>query len=157
LVGEIKHFLFILQNGIGSVFALSKEAVSRVVERGLGNDKKCPFSETPLTDAIFSRCIHSLNIILEDAVDGEGRTMFFLVHPENLLLPDKNLDFSNSWHLIKPGPNCCSDRLTAVVNIWNGQLYDMEYYIYKVHAFGRHRISEPLPRKKHLTDVLRNF
>jgi hypothetical protein len=142
------------------VYALSKESLSRVIEKGFGNSLKCPFVTGVPADYEFSHCLHTLNIVLEDAIDSYGRSLFFHEHPENLLFPDEEVngtDVSNYWHKMEKGPNCCSDRLTAITNIWNLQLYNLEYYIYKVHAFGRHRLPEPLPRKKTLEEVLKNY
>lgn len=94
-----------------------------------------------------------------DGVDENGRGRFFQnTQLEGALYPERFDEYDkNYWHKLKQGiGNCCSDRLIAVQGYGNEHCYYMEYFIYKVHAFGRHRKPEPLPRRFTLDELVKN-
>lgn len=141
------------------VYALSKRSFTRLIEKGFTNPEICNPSGT-VDDVEISNCLSHINVLQIDALDDEGKGMFFQNSPELALFPERLEDYDKLyWHKLKQGPgNCCSDRLIAMQNVWNTHLYYLEYFIYKVHAFGRHRLPEPLPRKKTLEEIVKgNF
>lgn len=138
-------------------YAISKRAFIRLIENGFTNEEVCPSTGTN-ADFLLTKCLKHLNVLQIDSIDDEGKGLFFQNSPEYALFPtkyDKNYD-KYFWHKLKQGPNnCCSDRMVAVQNVHGLHLYYMEYFIYKVHAFGRHRLPEPLPTKKTLEEIVK--
>lgn len=147
---------FLAEDYMIGVYAISKRAFTRFIEKGLVNPEICENSLSN-DDKALSKCLQRLNVLQIDSVDDEGKGMFFRENPENSLFPERYSDYDKwYWTKLKQGPNnCCSDRLIAIQNVFNTHLYYFEYFIYKVHAFGRHRLPEPLPRKKNLEELIK--
>jgi glycoprotein-N-acetylgalactosamine 3-beta-galactosyltransferase len=147
---------FLSEDYIVGVHAISKRALTRLVEKAFTNKEICSEGNGDL-DKEVSKCLQHVNVLQIDALDDEGKGMFFQNSPEAALFPDKAEEYDRwYWHKLKQGPNkCCSDRLIAIQNVWNTHLYYLEYFIYKVHAFGRHRLPEPLPKKKTLEEIVK--
>jgi glycoprotein-N-acetylgalactosamine 3-beta-galactosyltransferase len=141
-------------------YALSQRAFTRLIEKALTREEICSESGDD-GDKELSKCLQHVNVLQIDALDDEGKGMFFSNSPEAILFPEKTDENYDKWfwHKLTQGPNnCCSDRLIAIQNVYNSHLYYMEYFIYKVHAFGRHRLPEPLPQKKTLDEIVKeNF
>ncbi|CAG9797033.1 unnamed protein product [Chironomus riparius] len=137
-------------------YSISKRAFTRLIEKGFSNPQICD-PKAINDDQQISKCLQRLNVLQIDALDDEGKGMFFRENPESALFPEKIDEYDKwFWHKLKQGPNsCCSDRLIAIQNVFNTHLYYFEYFIYKVHAFGRHRLPEPLPRKKNLEEIIK--
>lgn len=148
---------FLVQDYMVGTYVISKRAFVRLIENGFTNNDTCAPNFANI-DVDLSTCLTRLNVLKIDAIDDEGKGLFFQNSPEAALFPEKidqNYD-KWFWHKLKQGsPNCCSDRMIAVQNVWNTHLYYMEYFIYKVHAFGRHRLPEPLPQKKTLEEIVK--
>lgn len=138
-------------------YALSKRAFSRLLEDAFTSSQLCEATASN-DDFAMSKCLEHVNVIKIDGIDKDGRGRFFQGNPESALFPEKFDDYDKwYWHHLKQGiENCCSDRLIAIQNTYNTHLYYMEYFIYKVHAFGRHRNREPLPPKLQLQDIIKN-
>ena len=139
------------------IYAISRRAFTRLIENGFTNKDKCE-KEGADGDKVISRCFESLNVFKVDGIDSTGRGQFFQNGLEGSLFPEKTDDYDRYyWHKLKQGiDNCCSDRLVALQGVSGTNLYYMEYFIYKVHAFGRHRVREPLPPKILLEDIMKN-
>lgn len=138
------------------VYILSKRAFSRLIEHAFTNPDKCGVSG--YGDPEIAKCLEHINVIKVDGIDDAGRGRFFSDNPESALFPEKFNDYDKwYWNKLKQGlDHCCSDRLIVIQNFYNTHLYYLEYFIYKVHAFGRHRNREPLPQKLSLEDVVKN-
>ena len=95
----------------------------------------------------MTKCLKKLNTTHIDPHDENGRRMFFHKSPEEYLYPERTEELEEFPDLSNGPEICCSDRLIAVQNIHYTRLYYYEYFIYKVHAFGRHRLPEMLPDK----------
>lgn len=137
-------------------FALSRRAMTTLLDEAFNNKHIC--DERGEVDKAVARCLSAVNVMKVDGIDSSGRGQFFINNPESALFPEK---FDNYdawyWHKLKQGiDNCCSDRLVALNNNMGTHLYYLEYFIYKVHAFGRHRKREPLPKKLLLHDIVRH-
>lgn len=136
-------------------YALSMRAFTRLVEDSFTNSDIC--SEMGSPDIEISKCLEHVNVIKVDGVDRDGRGQFFASSPESALFPEKFDQYDEYyWHKLKQGEECCSDRLVLIQNSWGTHLYYLEYFIYKVHAFGRHRNREPLPKKLTLEEIVKN-
>lgn len=138
------------------VYAMSRRAFTRLLEDAFTNTDLC--AQTGGDDDVdIANCFQHVSVIKVDGIDSTGRGMFFRTNPESALFPEKTDDYDKHFfHKLKQGiENCCSDRLIAVQGVFDSHLYYMEYFIYKVHAFGRHRNREPLPPKLALEDIIR--
>lgn len=137
-------------------YALSKRAFTRLLEDAFTNTEICEL--TGDDDKEVSKCLEHINVIKVDGVDSDGRGRFFRNNPESVLFPERFDDNDKYyWHKLKQGiDNCCSDRLIALQNFRDTHLYYLEYFIYKVHTFGRHRKREALPSKLSLEEIVRN-
>lgn len=148
---------FLNEDYMVGTYAISKRAFVRLIENGFTNADICK-PRFGNIDVDLAQCLQHLNVLQIDGLDDEGKGLFFQNSPENALFPEK-LDPNYDkwyWHKLKQGPdNCCSDRMVALQNIYGTHLYYMEYFIYKVHAFGRHRLPEPLPKKKTLEEIVK--
>lgn len=102
--------------------------------------------------------MESVKIVKVEGVDDKGRAQFFKHNPEQSLFPAKTEEYDTNYRFkLRQGlENCCSDRLVSLSNDWGAHLYYLEYFIYKVHAFGRHRRPEPLPKKLSLEQVIKD-
>lgn len=139
---------------IGS-YAISKRAFTRLLEDSFTNSEIC--SETGNADMEISKCLEHVNVVKVDGIDRDGRGQFFANSPESALFPEKFDTYDQFyWHKLKQGEECCSDRLVLLQNAYGTHLYYLEYFIYKVHAFGRHRNPEPLPKKFTLEEIVKN-
>lgn len=143
---------------VGS-YVLSKSAFIRLIENGFSNPTRCSQTGSN-TDMEISKCAEHLNIIKIDGIDDDGKGMFFQEKPELSLFPTRlNPTFDQYyWHKLKQGIDyCCSDRVIAIHHFRDKYLYYLEYYIYKVKTFGRHRNREELPRKKTLEEIVQKY
>lgn len=150
---------FLDEDYMVGTYVLSKRAFVRLLENAFSNSEIC--SKTAINvDAELAKCSQHVNILKIDGIDDRGKGMFFYEKPDNSLFPVKlNPSFDKYyWHKLKQGiENCCSDRLIAIHNYRDIYLYYLEYYIYKVKTFGRHRNREELPAKKTLEEVVQKF
>jgi len=149
---------FLSQDYMTGVFTLSRRAMIRLIDEGFPNKELCGDEYYHNGDMAISQCCQHLNIIKVDGIDSSGRGQFFQNGPEHALFPERQNDYDKwYWHKLNQGlNNCCSDRLVAIQGVYNEDYYYMEYFIYKVHAFGRHRNPEPLPSKMTLDQVVKN-
>jgi hypothetical protein len=137
---------------------LSKAALKLLVEKAFPDEKNCN-TKTGYMDVEITKCMESVKIVQVESIDDKGKAQFFNDNPEKALFPAKTDEYDSNYRFkLRQGlENCCSDRLVAIDNWWGTHLYYYEYFIYKVHAFGRHRLPEPLPeRKKSLDQVIKD-
>lgn len=139
------------------VYVISRRAFTRLVEDAFSDTKICAELGGD-EDIDIASCFQRISVIKVDGSDSSGRGMFFKSNPETALFPEKTDNYDEFfWHKLKQGiDNCCSDRLISIQGVVDSHLYYMEYFIYKVHAFGRHRNPEPLPPKISLDDIIKN-
>lgn len=131
---------------------LSKKSLKLLVKKAFLDEENCN-TKGGYADVELSRCMASVNIFKVESVDERGKGMFFDDNPEKSLFPAKTEEYDTNYRFkLRQGLDCCSDRLVSLGNNWGTHLYYYEYFIYKVHAFGRHRLPEPLPKKKQSLD-----
>lgn len=137
------------------VCGISKKTFTRLVEEAFVNKLICDSSGYD-EDKTLGICFKNMNVTKVDSVDSRGRLMFFASSPEDALFPVKQNEYDEYYyHKVKQGlENCCSDRLAVIQNAYDSHLYYLEYFIYKVHAFGRHRSPEPLPQKLSIDKIV---
>lgn len=138
-------------------YAITQRSLSRLVEKGFTNPEICDPSNDN-DDHEMSKCLQHINVLQIDAIDDAGKGMFFQNSPDAALFPERIVKDYDKWFWTKlrQGPDqCCSDRLIVIQNVNNLDLYYLEYFIYKVHAFGRHRLAEALPQMKTLDEIFK--
>lgn len=162
LLQRIMHLLdfFIInysKDYMSGVYVLSKRALTRLIAEAFTNEEICS-KKSGDDDKEISKCLQHVNVIQVDGIDREGKGMFFRNNPESALFPEKFDKHDEFYmHKLKQGiENCCSDRLIAIQNTHNSHLYYLDYFIYKVRAFGRRRYPEPLPPKFTLDQIIKN-
>lgn len=138
------------------VYALSRNAFIRFIEQALTNEEIC--STNGNDDIEMSNCLKRINVVNIDGIDHEGKGLFFRDKPENFLFPEKgNVEDKWYWHKLRQGiDNCCSNRLIVLQGFYNTEFLYLEYFIYKVRLFGKHRVQEELPEKVKLERVFTN-
>jgi glycoprotein-N-acetylgalactosamine 3-beta-galactosyltransferase len=139
------------------VYAMSKQAYSRLIEKAFANDEIC-FEDSGSNDVDIAKCLKHVSVISIDALDREGRGMFFANNPQSALFPinDDNYDFQY-FHKFKQGVDkCCSDNLIVVQGLSNTRIYYFEYFLYKVKTFGRKRKMRKLPGQISIEKIVEN-
>ena len=138
-------------------YVLSKRAFNRLLEDAFTNPEICKNSASD-DDQAVAECLEHINVLKIDGVDEKNRGRFFRNNPESALFPEKLDDYDKwYWTKLKQGiENCCSDKLIALQNFRDTHLYYLEYFIYKVHTFGRQRLPEHLPQKLSLEQIIKN-
>ncbi|XP_047501499.1 glycoprotein-N-acetylgalactosamine 3-beta-galactosyltransferase 1-like isoform X1 [Penaeus chinensis] len=127
----------------GAGYVMSREAVRRVVERGIDADK-CPLkhrSRRPAEDAAAARCMVASGVRFGDSRDHLRRARFSQLSAATLLMgKDKK------QHLYKPikGLGCCSPTAVTFHKVTVSDLYLMDYLLYTMVVAGRHS-SAPFP------------
>lgn len=160
LLGRIFHLFKLLmltphKDYMIGGYALSKRAFVKLFEVAFTNPEICEVQGND--DKELAKCLEHVDVIKIDGIDDTGRGRFFQNNPESALFPQKFDDYDKwYWNKLKQGiDDCCSDRLILIQNCYNAHLYYYEYFIYKVHAFGRHRNREPLPEKLSIEVVIK--
>ena len=75
-------------------YVLSKEALKRFVEQGLGSPKICRSDPGGAEDVEMGKCMENLQVTAMDTRDSYGRGRFFPFVPEHHLIPGHvNKDF----------------------------------------------------------------
>jgi len=118
-------------NGGGAGLVLSKKALKGFyhVTKDL---KKCHPSESGAEDVYVTWCLHSLNIHPGDTRDKLGRHMFHqLTLQDEFYQKNKN----EIWKS-KVGRECCSDYSISYHHITLKFMYQLEYLIYDLRAYG---------------------
>jgi len=124
----------------GAGYVLSKEAVRRFVEEGLGNTSLCRKDPGGNEDVEMGKCMAKMNVKAMDTRDSYGRGRFFPFVPEHHLIPGhvtKDFWFWNYiYYPVKEGMDCCSDTAVSFHYVPPNQMYVMEYLIYHLKPFG---------------------
>lgn len=150
---------FLNEDYMSGVYAISRRAFTQLIETAFRNPEICK-EFTDSEDVNMAKCLQRINVLQIDALDKEGRAMFFANNPQSALFPIKDDDYDQwYWHKLKQGiGHCCSDQLIVVGDLWTSRFYYMEYYMYKVKVFGMKRKIKPLPKKLTLEEVVqRNY
>ena len=128
-----------------------------MLENAFTNNAVCDPNDEGNGDLPMDGCLKHVNVLQIDSIDINGRGQFFKEGLLTVLFPvHENDDDQYFWHKFKQGAeNCCSDKLVSIQGHGYLHVLYLEYFIYKVHAFGVKRIPEPLPSKIKLEDFIK--
>ena len=136
-------------------YALSREAIRRLVERGLNDSSKCRTAAGGHENIEISECLAHLNVKTINTLDAFGRPQF-LPNALNDILAKSSL----THHLNRKIPNtrlklfrnvfdCCSHTAVSFHNLSYTKMYRYNYFIYHV------RIPSGIRNKNISSDYLK--
>lgn len=71
----------------GAGYVLSREALTRLAEKGLRNSSICRYDGGGAEDAELGKCLANLQVYAGDTRDDQGRGRFFPLEPKHILQP----------------------------------------------------------------------
>lgn len=140
----------------GAGYVLSREAVTRLVERAIPSAAMCRADGGGYEDVEMGKCLENVQAIAGDTRDAHGRERFFVNTPEFHLIAGKPdlTRWSKKWYKMEPGLDCCSDNPISFHNIRPNMMHVMEYLIYHLRPFGIVGQPQPLPKKLNFIDLV---
>lgn len=122
----------------GAGYVLSKEALRRFVEKGLG-EKICAEKEHGVEDVEMGRCLSKLGVYAGDSRDVDKKGRFFPLPMKTHLLKTYDKSFwylSYSYYKPLEGIDCCSELAISFHYTYEKEIYLINYMVYHLHAFG---------------------
>ncbi|XP_074653159.1 glycoprotein-N-acetylgalactosamine 3-beta-galactosyltransferase 1-like [Tubulanus polymorphus] len=124
----------------GAGYVLSREAVRRLAEHGLGASNKCESIESIPEDFNMGKCLGLIGVVDIDTRDEFQRDRFHPFRPEvHLFKGYLPKDFWFWKYIVHPseiGPGCCSDFTISFHYIQPSNMYVIEFFIYHLRPFG---------------------
>ncbi|XP_026327583.1 glycoprotein-N-acetylgalactosamine 3-beta-galactosyltransferase 1-like [Hyposmocoma kahamanoa] len=145
----------------GAGMVLSRDALDRVVKRGLRATNLCDEGdEGDDDDAKIGICLHRVGVKAVDTRDSEQRGRFWPFSPQDHVVPYTDPDFwywRYTYYPSQYGVDCCSDYSISFHYQSPADMYTMEFLIYKLRPFGIQYSSGRLPKilknSKNLTNI----
>ena len=138
-----RHFVpFGGYNSGGAGYVFSKETLKRFI-RVMRDPSKCKL-KSAAEDKEVGVCLSAVDVHPSDTRDELGRETFHPLAPDSHLIPgaiskDNWMHKYNKWQVFS-GPNCCSDHSIAFHYITPKRMYSLNYFIYKLHAYGAQHV-----------------
>ncbi|XP_068140286.1 glycoprotein-N-acetylgalactosamine 3-beta-galactosyltransferase 1-like [Drosophila tropicalis] len=137
----------------GAGYVLSREALRRLVEKGLSSYEF--YSPGIIEDVEIGRCMENLKVIAGDSRDITGRGRMFMFMPEHHLIKrDYEWYWSYQYYKDDDGLDCCSHLAISWHYVDPYLMYIMDYLIYNLKIHGLHRTLDPLPAKLKVGELL---
>lgn len=126
----------------GGGYVLSRTAVSKFVEDGLPDSKKCKKTDTGAEDAEMGKCMTNVGVMAGDSRDDSGRGRFFPFIPAHHLISgfigEKSWYWDYIYYPMKVGPECCSDTAITFHYITPDKMRELNYLLYHLRPWGVH-------------------
>ncbi|KAL8567972.1 hypothetical protein ACOMHN_029147 [Nucella lapillus] len=132
----------------GAGYVLSKEALRRMITKGLNNSTLCR-PDGGAEDVELGKCLLNLGVRIQSSMDILGRTRFHCFDPQEHLRGD-----FVDWYKVydangaKGGIGNMSDYAVTFHYIRPIQMYELEYFIYHLRPFGILSRAQNLNLKK---------
>jgi glycoprotein-N-acetylgalactosamine 3-beta-galactosyltransferase len=140
----------------GGGYILSRQAVKNFVQVAQTNPSQC-FINGTVEDWEMGRCLTHNAVFLMDH-DEKNQKRFFPLSIDEHLVPKEKVTFDwwyreRAYFEVEQGDlDCCSETAIAFHYISPPLMYELEYFIYKVHPFGVETIDK-LPEKLLLNEI----
>ncbi|PVD36877.1 hypothetical protein C0Q70_03867 [Pomacea canaliculata] len=123
----------------GASYVLSKEALRRLGEKGVGSlTPLCSLEETS-EDVAMGQCMEVLGVSPIKTSDVFGRQSFLPFSLEYVLFDQGNCVKSNfSLNPMSAGRECCSQLSISFHYIEPRMMYMIDMLLYRVSVYGRH-------------------
>ncbi|KAL5012402.1 hypothetical protein ScPMuIL_010953 [Solemya velum] len=124
----------------GAGYVMSREALTRIVEKGFHNKSYCPDVELGLEDVYIGKCMENLGVLAGDSRDEESRERFHPLLPELVLVPGliRNTSWFWFYNFYKPGagPEYVSPMSISFHYVGPNLMHVMDFFVYQLKLPG---------------------